>query len=75
MKDEIANEIRARIKGHEDAPKAGKLLAIADMIEAATDRDWNESFYDVKNVNDFVSCMKFRPGRLASKIQSEVLGI
>ena len=74
-KNEIANVIRNRIKGHEDAPKAQKLLMVADIIEAANEADWQESFYDVKDVNDLVSAMRIRCGRLAEKIQSEVFGM
>lgn len=73
-KNEIAKEIRDRIRGREDAPKAAKLLRAADMIENATDKEWNESFYDVKDANGFVSAIKFSCGRLAEKIQTEVFG-
>lgn len=75
MKKTIANEIRNRIKGHEDAPKAKKLLMVADIIETASDADWKESFYDVNNVNDLVSTMRIRCGKLAEKIQREVFGM
>lgn len=74
-KNEIANEIRERIKGHEDAPKAQKLLQVAGIIENATDEEWKGSFGDVNNVNDLVSTMRIRTGKLAEKIQREVFGM
>ena len=74
-KNEIANVIRNRIKGHEDAPKAQKLLQVANIIENATEEEWNGSFNDVKNVNDLVSTMRIRTGKLADKIQREVFGM